>query len=372
MTLPRPLVVRRATARRFLRQILGFDAPHRDVGAALAHHGYIQIDPINVCGRMHDLILRNRVVRYREGGLHEFLHSAARPGFEHYLLGQGILAAFPLDAWPYLLGRMRARTALRHTHSGRLTPREQALAQHILSEIAARGPLTSDDIAHDGRARSAWGVQGSLAKRVLEKLFSHGRVLITARRGFRRVYDLSERVLPAAVLAQPPRPEPEVARWVVLTKLRQRRLAALTRAEHALVPGEIQPVTIADAECAPLACLREDAPLLAAIENRQPPRADPPPPPLLLAPLDPLIYDRRVTSALWDFNYTWEAYTPPARRVRGYYALPVLAGLELTGHVEPRADRPAGRLTVISRRVRGGVRLAPALGALAGWLQLRR
>jgi uncharacterized protein YcaQ len=78
-----------------------------------------------------------------------------------------------------------------------------------------------------------------------------------------------------------------------------------------------------------------------------------------------------VTSALWDFDYTWEAYTPPAKRQRGYYAQPVLAGTELVGHVDAKADREKGRLRVVARRVRRGHRTAPAVRALAGWLGLR-
>ena len=94
--------------------------------------------------------------------------------------------------------------------------------------------------------------------------------------------------------------------------------------------------------------------------------------PLLLAPLDPLIYDRRVTSALWGFDYTWEAYTPPHKRRRGYYALPVLAGTAIVGHVDPKADRPARRLRIMARAVKRGHKVAHALDQLANWLGLRR
>lgn len=374
------LYVTPLAARRFLRRVLALDEPHADIPTALSHHGFIQIDPVNICGRMHDLILRNRVRGYREGALHDFIHSSApalrslgegeRPGFEHYLPGQGILAAFPLDAWPYLTGRMMRRARLRHPHSGKLTPREAALAEHILAEIAARGPLTSDDIEHDGRASTAWGTQGRLAKRVLEKLFAHGRVLITARKNFRRVYDLPERVLPAAVRAQPPRPECDVAAWIVLTKLRQRRLVTLKRDELPLVADRIQPVVIDGAHCSPLYCLREDAPLLSEIENRES-KIENSAEPLLLAPLDPIIYDRRVTAALWGFDYTWEAYTPPLKRVRGHYALPILAGTEIVGHADLKAERKVGKLRVVSRRVRRGNRVAPAVKSLASFLGLR-
>ena len=103
----------------------GLDAPHRDVAAALAHHGFVQLDPINVCGRMHDLILRNRVAGYREHDLLRHVYGAAldgappltpsdgRAAFEHYFPAGGTLAAFPLDAWPYLTASMEERSRWR-------------------------------------------------------------------------------------------------------------------------------------------------------------------------------------------------------------------------------------------------------------------
>jgi uncharacterized protein YcaQ len=260
---------------------------------------------------------------------------------------------------------MQRRSRLRHAYSGRLTPREAALAEHILGEIGARGPLTSDDIEHEGRARSAWGRQGRLVQHVLEKLFAHGRVLIAARRNFRRVYDLPERVLPRAVLDQPPRAEPEVEAWVVRQRLRQRRLVGLNRRELSLVADQVQPVAVDGLPT--LYCLRPDAALFEAVMAEATPASSP----MLLAPLDPLIYDRQLTRDLWGFDYTWEAYTPAAKRKRGHYALPVLAGTEIVGHVDPKTDRQRGRLQVVSRRVRRGHKVAAAVKALAGFLGLR-
>lgn len=372
VSLPAPLVVSPAVARRFLRRTLGLDTPFPGLAAAIAHHGYIQIDPINICGRMHDLILRNRVAGYREGALMRHLHGENAPlspdrrvAFEHHVPGTGILAAFPLEAWPHLLDAMRQRSRGRGAWAGRLTPREAKLAQHLLAEIATRGPLGSEDFEETRKARRVWGAS-NLAKATLQKLFFHGRVLIAQRKNNHRRYDLPERVLPASVLARRAHPE-ETARWVVLLKLRQRRLVTLKREDVRLVADAIQPVKIEG--CPPLFCLREDAPLL---ESRFSASDSAPTAPIaLLAPLDPIIYDRRVTSALWNFDYTWEAYTPPPKRVRGYYALPVLAGTELIGHVDPKADRAQKKLIVVSRRVRRGHKIATTVREFARWLGLR-
>jgi uncharacterized protein YcaQ len=373
---PPPLQVTPSAARRFLRRTLGLDEPFPDVATALVYHGYAQIDPINVCGRMHDLILRNRVRGYREGDLMRHLHGEATPlpaaqrsAFEHHLPDSHVLVAFPLDAWPHLLGAMRRRTHVHSAWSGKLTPRERALADQILAEIAARGPLLSAHFSDDRRARRVWGA-ATLAKSTLQKLFFHGRVLIARRDGVRRLYDLPERVLPAAALAAPEPSAADTARWLAVLKLRQRRLVILKREELRAVEDLVQPVAVEN--CPPLYCLREDAPLLNEIEMEKAEIGRSAPPDLhLLAPLDPLIYDRRVTAALWDFDYTWEVYTPPHKRVRGYYALPVLAGDQLVGHVDPKADREKKKLRIVSRSIRRGHRVATAVKNLATFLGLR-
>ena len=371
----RPLPVSPATARRFMRRALLLDNPVPDVATALAHHGYIQIDPINIAGRMHDHILRHRVAGYAEGGLMRHLHGGAealspaqRTAFEHHVPGANILVAFPLDAWPHLLAVMRGRTRHHGAWSGKLTPRQQELVPQLLAEITARGPLSSEDFAGTGRSRPVWGA-ATQAKAALQKLFFHGRLLIARRGGAnRRYYDLPERVLPAAVRATPEPSREETARWEILLKLRQRRLVLLKRGEYPQVEDLVQAVAVEG--CPPLHCLKSDLPLLSEISNLT--AEIPDSSPLLLAPLDPLIYHRRVTSALWKFDYTWEAYVPPHKRRRGYYALPVLAGTEIVGHVDPKADRPARRLRVMARAVKRGHRLTGALDGLARFLGLRR
>jgi uncharacterized protein YcaQ len=379
--MPPALRVTVQAARRFQRRALLLDRPAATVGEALAHLGYVQIDPINVCGRMHDLILRNRVAGYCEGDLLRYLYGDTNgrfpdlssrthppPAFEHHLPGAGVLAMLPLGAWPHLRARMRHRRTTPGGYAGRLSAAEESLARRILREIADRGPLGSDDIDHDSRALTAWGTHGRMAKAVLDKLFIHGRVLICRRDGIRRVYNLPERVLPSEILTAFEPSHVETLRWLVLLRLRQRRLAPLTRGELPVVEEHVQPVGVDG--CPPLYCLREDTPLLAACAETRTVAQDSLPV-TLLAPLDPLIYDRLVTRRLWDFDYAWEAYAPPAKRKRGHYALPVLVGTELIGHVNPKADREARRLHVLSRSVRRGYRVAPAVRQLARFLGLK-
>ncbi len=199
-------------------------------------------------------------------------------------------------------------------------------------------------------------------------MFFHGRLLIAGRDRGRRLYDLPERVLPAALLAAPEPTAAETARWEVLLRLRQRRLVTLKRTELPRVEDLVQPVKIGDHPV--LHCLRTDAPLLSeTLENRNSKieKAI-----RLLAPLDPLIYDRALTRRLWNFDYTWEVYTPPAKRRRGYYALPVLSGHALSGHVDLKADREGGRLRVVGRSLRRGHKAAEAVARLADFLGLGR
>ncbi len=377
--LPPAIPVPSVAARHFALLATGLTRPHADLAAALAHHGFIQIDPINVCGRMHEHIARHRVAGYGEGDLHRHLHgtsddaphgtpplpAADRSAFEHFHPGRQVLAAFTADAWPYLQALMARRARTPGQWAGKLTAAETRLADHILAEIDTRGALASEHFEHEERSHNGWNTSRTV-KVVLDKLFAHGRLLIARRLNGRRVYDLPERILPPEVLAQP-RPSPRaIARWTAHLKLRQHRLVTLTRDELPLVTDLIQPLSV-DA-CPTLYMLRSDRPLLeAALAGRAPP----PPAPRLIAPLDPLILDRKVTQKLWDFDYTWEVYTPPAKRQRGYYALPLLAGDRLVGHADLKADRPAGRLRVLGKRCTRPHRIAPAIASLATFLGLK-
>ena len=345
----------------------GLEGGFGDAEAALGHLGFVQIDPINVCGRMQDHILRHRVRGYREQDLMRFLHGEGpRGAFEHHLPDSNNLAALPLEAWPHLQQVMHERERSDSLWSGRLTAEEKKLATSLLGRMADEGPLCSQDIPSARKAKShAWD-STTLAKSTLQKLFFHGRVLIARREGNRRYYDLPEKVLPAAALHAPVPASSETARWLALLKLRQRRLAVLKGAELRLISDEVQPVVLQGSNLR-LHILRGDLPLLEEVLATANPAAQPP---RLIAPLDPILYDRRVTEVLWGFDYRWEVYVPPQKRVRGYYALPLLHGERFIGHADVKADRVAGRLQLISQHPARSAPARAAIKALAGFLGL--
>ncbi len=355
------------TARRFVRLATGLDTRFADIGAALDHLGFVQIDPINVCGRMQDHILRHRVAGYREGDLTACLQTPGeRFAFEHHLPDSSNLAALPLNAWPHLQRSMQARTRSDSSWSGRLTPAEKKLATELLVRMAAEGPLCSQDVQSQRKAKAhAWD-STTIAKSTLQKLFFHGRVLIARRETNRRYYDLPEHVLPASILNTPIPTGAETCHWLALLKLRQRRLAVLKAAELRAIADDVIPIAVEDASVPRLHILRSDVEMLDSAASA----AQTTTKPLLLAPLDPIIYDRRLAEELWNFDYRWEVYVPPHKRVRGYYALPLLHGNRFIGHADVKADRPAGLLHVVSHESTSAAHVITAVKSLAGFLGL--
>ena len=320
---------------------------------------------------MHDHILRARVAGYREGGLFLHLHGEGRAlgpqertAFEHHHPDAGILAAFPLEAWPHLQAAMLRRSRKASAWSGRLTPREREMSSRILERIAAEGPLASDAFADGRKGRKVWGA-ATLGKATMQKLFFHGRLLISGRDRNRRIYDLPGRVLPPAVLAAARATVEETDRWLAALRVRQHRLVSLSKAEASLVGDLVEPVRLEGGPV--LHVLEADTALLdeAGDEGAAGSEVH------LLAPLDPIIYDRAMTRRVWDFDYIWEAYTPQRLRKRGYYALPILSAGEIVGHADLKADRARGRLAVVSRKARRGHPTSGALRGLALFLGLK-
>jgi hypothetical protein len=250
----------------------------------------------------------------------------------------------------------------------------------VLDELRDRGPLGVSELSAGGSRKSGWW-EWSDGKVALEWLFWTGQITTHSRRRFERVYDLTERVLPRAVI-DAPTPEPAAAQRQLL----RAAISALGVAtERDLRDYFRMPVADARARVAELA---EDGELVpVSVEGwKQPaymdPRARTPrrvDARALLSPFDSLVWERSRTERLFDFRYRLEIYTPAHKRVHGYYVLPFLLGDRLAGRVDLKADRARGALRVVRAHrepwatdadVAGPLR--DELRALAGWLGLER
>jgi uncharacterized protein YcaQ len=338
-----------AAARRFLLEahgLTGFQT-FPDVASALQRLEFVQEDSINVCGRMHDLILWSRVADYSPDKLAAALYSEPRQAFEYYFPN---LCALPIEEYSYFVRSMRARiNAPGRWHA--LSPEESEVAAILLTRMQAEGPMrTRTNGDEHGHTMSGWGTRTRVATRVLEKLWLQGHVVVARREGFERWFHRADLIFPELVglhadETRLPSLEEE-RRYLTRKRLRTRRLFkpkksdTETLGDDSFVKIQIQnvpqPWYILDEDLPAIERLQQDPPTHNSTEA------------LLLAPLDPLIYDRNRNRAVFGFDYTWEVYVPQAKRRWGYYVLPILYGDRLVGRVDPKIDRKTGTLQLVS------------------------
>ncbi len=359
--------VSRAAARRFLvvRHLL---APPRslpgDAGgvmAVFARLGSLQFDPLEVAGRNHDLALAARIDGYRRGLTDDLLYRR-RVLFEAYNKALNLLPAAEL---PYY--RIAWDEGARG-RSGRLVEEHAELAARILAAIEAEGPKCSGDFER-GAAIDWWWGPTSAVRAVMDALNVSGRLNLDRREGNRRYYDLTERLFPAELLGVRI-PERDQIRHKVLSRYRAHGLLgeggsgelwydtgkAALRAElrdELVDRGELIAVEVEGLKGRRYVVAGE-VDLLSGAEREIAAGGGPAGPVggaapgcCLLAPLDPLLWDRRALGPLYGFDYRWEVYTPAAKRRWGYYVLPVMFGDRLIGRIEPRIDRAAGQVRIL-------------------------
>jgi uncharacterized protein YcaQ len=338
-----------------------------------------QIDSVNVLARAHYLPAFARAGAYDTALLDRLAWgpSAKRRMFEYWAHEASLL---PLELHPLLRWRMAAadRGEIGWGSLRAYAGERRGEATALLDRIGRDGPLAASDIEQRQGAGGWWS--WSEAKRVLEWLFWAGHVTTATRRGsFERVYDLTERVIPPAVLALPT-PSPADAQRALIERA-ARALGIATepclRDYFRLKPAQSQAAVaalVADGVLLPAtvpgwtdkAWLHRDARRPRRLQVRA-----------LLAPFDPLVWERTRTERLFGFRYRLEIYTPAEQRVHGYYVLPFLLGDRLVARVDLKADRQAGRLlvqrvTVEPDAPRETMReLEAELDAMAGWLKLK-
>jgi uncharacterized protein YcaQ len=238
-----------------------------------------------------------------------------------------------------------------HPWWGDVIDRDPALADRIMGEIRERGPLGSRHFEGGPNVGGMWNLKP--AKRMLEALWSAGRLVIGARDGFQRMYDLPERVIPDDVLGAPVPGADEAMRRLVVRAVAAR--GALTEAgvvEHWRLKGGVAGVRpFADALVAEGALRREDVddggpPVLLG------PGADPdgarPGGSVLLSPFDNLLWDRPFAERVLGFRHLIEVYKPAPERRYGYYVLPLVVGDRVAGRADVKADRKAGVLRLLA------------------------
>jgi len=371
------VVISREVARRFLslRHHLApprsLPASPESVLAVVKRLGSLQFDPLQVTGRNHDLVLLARIKDYQLEWTESHLYDT-RQLFEAYNKGLSILPTSELPLYRITWDRAQARHDLS-------TFREHApLVGELLERVRDHGPLSSSDILPHEDIDWYWGPTNPV-RALLEALTEAGVLALATREGNRRIYDLTERLFSPELLE--PRADPrDQFRHKLLSRYRAHGLlgtsgsrevwfgatprhrdslglegglsaGALGRREllaELIESGELCPVRIEGIAKARFV-LREELDLLARAESevvRGANDADSQRGVALLAPLDPLVWDRDFLRQCYQFDYVWEVYVPAEKRRWGYYVLPILFGDEIVGRVEPRFERASATLRV--------------------------
>ncbi len=375
-----PTKISAAAARRIALAAQGF-GQERPQGATNLGHvrravdrlGLLQIDSVNVLTRAHYLPLFSRLGDYDSDHLDQLAwgRKSRRGLFEFWAHEASLLPLAVHPLWRWKMQRMREAAG----GKGKLllfARRKARFIDEVRRQLHDRGPLAASDLENGTRKKGPWW-GWSDAKYAMEWLFFAGEVTTATRRGaFERVYDLTERVLPAAVLALPT-PEPAEAQRALL-RLSARALGIATEFDL----RDYYRLDVADTK-ARLAELVEAGELLpVSVEGwkhqayldpaaRQPRKVEGR---ALLAPFDPLIWERDRTERIFDFHYRIEIYTPVAKRKHGYYVLPFLLGDKLVGRVDLKADRADSRLLVHAAHLEPGANAKAVAGPLRDELQL--
>ncbi|MGY1688162.1 winged helix-turn-helix domain-containing protein [Geodermatophilus sp. SYSU D00867] len=365
-----------ALARRIALAAQGFADPRptgvvdsRQLRRMVDRLGVVQIDSVNVLSRSHYLPAFSRLGAYRRAVLDDFT-ARRHELFEFWAHEASFL---PVRLHPYLRWRMAAAEEHAWGSMVRIQRERPGYVAEVLDRVREGGPTKASDLDEPRPDRPGQMWNWHAGKVALEWLFYTGVLTARARTtSFERVYDLTERVLPAAVL-QTPTPDPaDAVRELVRNAARalgvatERDLRDYFRLKSAQARQAI--AELADAgELLPVEVAGWGAPAWLDPAARRPrwirARA-------LLSPFDSLVWERPRVERIFGFRYRLEIYTPAAQRVHGYYVLPFLLGDRLVARVDLKADRRAGVLRAQATHAEDGVDRAEVAAALAEELRL--
>jgi len=318
--------------------------------------GYVQIDTISVVHRAHHHTLWTRYSGYHPDILHQ-LQAVDRKIFEYW----GHAASYlPMSDYRYYTCRMKNFRDPKNKWAKDRLKKCGHLMDGILSRIRQEGPLGSKDFKSSPDVKQGKWWNWKPAKTALELLFWRGDLMVTRRANFQRIYDLTERVLPDGTDTSMPQKD-ELGRFLVRRALKSQGISTMNdmikhihaagrevitnAAESLLKEEEIIPVSV-DGDKGYLM-------LPDMLETLPPDRTDRGAV-HILSPFDNLIIQRGRVSRLFDFEYTLECYVPRAKRLYGYFVLPLLWGTEFVGRMDSRADRKKKVLTLHSLQFETG------------------
>jgi len=349
----------------------------RHLARVLARTGLLQIDSVSAVVRAHYMPLYSRLGPYPLALLDNAAVTRKRMVFEYWAHEASFL---PVETYPLMRWRMERAERGEEMYLGlaKWGREHAAYIEEIYRAVVERGPIAASALEGQKGSGGWWG--WSHAKHAFEWLFWAGRITTASRRGFERFYDLPERVLPPPVLAMPA-PAPEDAhRELLRISARAHGVATVGdlrdyfrlspadikgRLEELVELGELLPVRVEGWDKP--AYLHKDARIPRRIDARA-----------LLAPFDPVVFERARTERLFDFRYRIEIYTPAEKRQYGYYVLPFLLGDSIVARVDLKADRPAGVLRVHAAYAEAAAppetaaALLDELKQMQGWLGLER
>ena len=315
--------------------------------------GFVQVDSISSVERAHHLIFHARLDGYEHAHLAHHTETT-RHAFEHWTHDASVIRGDWLPWWTHRFERSRARLGQIAWMRERLGRNWRRTILEVREALGVRGPLATRDFPRPANARKSEGWwDWSPHKAALEFLWRTGEVAVHSRRGFEKVYDLAERVH-GALPAQPSRDA--LIAWACVSALE--RLGAATPREiahfvWAITPAEAKAWCETAAKRGEIAAVALErlgrAPLagFARLDwKRAASRVEPDETPRLLTPFDPLIRERPRLAELFGFDYRFEAFVPAAKRVHGYYTMPVLAGETLVARVDLESDRARAALRV--------------------------
>ena len=355
----------------------------RHVRSAVDAVGQIQLDAINVVARTQFLVLFSRLGPYDVG----LLHDLTGPGAELFEYWGHAASLLPMSRQPLFRWRMQQHGTHGDspTHSARSEAFHAGHSDYIDSvfrEVRERGPLAAAQLEDPRRRNGEWWDRRSLGRVALEYLFAKGDLAAWRTPSFERVYDVPERVIPAAVRALPTPTKDEAQRRLLVLAARSLGVATVRDlAGYYVIKPPIAKLRVAElVDAGELVQLtvegwNEPGYALPTARAKPPTRADS----TLLSPFDSLIWDRDRTRRVFGFDYRIEVYVPEPKRKYGYFVLPLLLGDQLVARFDLKTDRRASTLRVRGAYAEPGTdpdAVARAAGreldTLRAWLRLDR